>query len=228
MRMDLTDWSSPPAPARKALIGRYVRLEPLHCDHAVALYQAASADGAADRFRWLFEHPPQSDGEFADWVETASKSIDPLFFAVIDAVTGRAEGRQALMRIDRTHGVIEIGSIMWGPALQHTRMATKALFRFADHVFALGYRRFEWKCNDLNAPSKRAALRFGFRAEGVFRQHMVIKGANRDTAWFAMTDRDWQHLRPGYLAWLAPENFDAGGDQQRTLEACLRGNPTGV
>ncbi|MEQ3644828.1 MAG: GNAT family protein [Paracoccus sp. (in: a-proteobacteria)] len=191
MHVDLTRWSPPPAPARVPIIGRYVRLEPLQAGHAGTLYAAASADGADDRFRWLFEHPPQDRDTFAVWVEHVSTSADPMFFAVVDAATGRAEGRQALMRIDRTHGVIEIGSIMWGPALQRSRMATEALFLFADHVFALGYRRFERKCNDLNAPSKRAALRFGFRPEGVFRQHMVVKGTNRDTAWFAMTDQDW-------------------------------------
>ena len=223
MHVDLTRWSPPPAPARAPIIGRYVRLEPLQAGHAGTLYKAASAGGADDRFRWLFEHPPQDRGTFADWVDHVSSSADPMFFAVVDAATGRAEGRQALMRIDRTHGVIEIGSIMWGPALQRSRMATEALFLFADHVFALGYRRFEWKCNDLNAPSKRAALRFGFRPEGVFRQHMVVKGTNRDTAWFAMTDQDWQELRPGYLAWLAPDNFDADGGQRSTLGACLRG-----
>ena len=223
MHVDLTCWSPPPAPARAPIIGRYVRLEPLQAGHAGTLYAAASAGGADDRFRWLFEHPPQDRGAFADWVDHASTSADPMFFAVVDAATGRAEGRQALMRIDRTHGVIEIGSIMWGPALQRSRMATEALFLFADHVFALGYRRFEWKCNDLNAPSKRAALRFGFRPEGVFRQHMVVKGTNRDTAWFAMTDQDWQELRPGYLAWLAPDNFDADGGQRRTLGDCQRG-----
>lgn len=223
MNVDLTRWSLPPAPARAPIIGRYVRLEPLQAGHAGTLYAAASADGSDDRFRWLFEHPPQDRGTFADWVEHVSSSADPMFFAVVDAATGRAEGRQALMRIDRTHGVIEIGSIMWGPALQRSRMATEALFLFADHVFALGYRRFEWKCNDLNAPSKRAALRFGFRPEGVFRQHMVVKGTNRDTAWFAMTDQDWQELRPGYLAWLAPDNFDSDGGQRSTLGACLRG-----
>lgn len=223
MNVDLTRWSLPPAPARAPIIGRYVRLEPLQAGHAGTLYAAASADGADDRFRWLFEHPPQDRGTFADWVDHVSSSADPMFFAVVDAATGRAEGRQALMRIDRTHGVIEIGSIMWGPALQRSRMATEALFLFADHVFALGYRRFEWKCNDLNAPSKRAALRFGFRPEGVFRQHMVVKGTNRDTVWFAMTDQDWQELRPGYLAWLAPDNFAADGGQRSTLGACLRG-----
>ena len=172
------------------------------------------------RFRWLFENPPQSRAELESWIETVSASIDPLFFAVIDKATGRAEGRQALMRIDMTHGVIEIGGIMWGPALQQTRMATEALFLFADHVFALGYRRLEWKCNDLNMASKRAAVRFGFRPESVFRQHMVVKGANRDTAWFAMTDQDWQHLRSSYQAWLSPDNFDTLGQQIRKLEEC--------
>lgn len=219
---DLADWSARPRPARAALEGRYVRLEPLDHEHADTLYQAASAEGAEDRFRWLFEAPPRNRAEFETWIGTASASIDPLFFAVMDKETSRAEGRQALMRIDQTHGVIEIGSIMWGPALQQTRTATEALFLFAEHVFALGYRRFEWKCNDLNAPSKRAAIRFGFRPEGVFRQHMVVKGANRDTAWFAMTDGDWQRLRSGYQEWLAPDNFDAGGRQVRRLEECRR------
>ena len=152
--MDLTRWSPPPAPARAPIIGRYVRLEPLQAGHAGTLYKAASAGGADDRFRWLFEHPPQDRDTFADWVEHASTSADPMFFAVVDTATGRAEGRQALMRIDRTHGVIEIGSIMWGPALQRSRMATEALFLFADHVFALGYRRFEC-CLLYTSPSPR-------------------------------------------------------------------------
>ena len=216
--MDLADWSPRPRPVGAAMEGRHVRLEPLEARHAATLHQAASAEGAEDRFRWLFESPPQNRSEFDAWVANASNSIDPLFFAVVDRSTGRAEGRQALMRIDQNHGVIEIGSIMWGPALQRTCMATEALMLFADHVFSLGYRRFEWKCNDLNLPSRRAALRFGFRSEGLFRQHMVVKGASRDTAWFAMTDQDWQQLRPGYLAWLAPENFDANGRQLRRLE----------
>jgi RimJ/RimL family protein N-acetyltransferase len=218
--MDLADWSARPRPARIPMEGRYVRLEPLEHGHADTLYQAASADGAEDRFRWLFEIPPRDRAEFDAWIRTASALTDPLFFAVIDKATGRAEGRQALMRIDQAHGVIEIGNIMWGPALQQTRAATEALYLFADHVFALGYRRFEWKCNDLNTPSKRAAIRFGFRPEGVFRQHMVVKGANRDTAWFAMTDQDWLRLRPSYQAWLSPDNFDTRGRQRRRLEEC--------
>ncbi|CAM3191137.1 GNAT family N-acetyltransferase [Paracoccus nototheniae] len=215
--MDLTNWTGAPRPAHAAIDGRYVRLEPLTMAHADALYAAATAPGRDDRFRWLFETPPASRAELQDWIAGASTSADPLFFAVIDKATGVAGGRQALMRIDTTHGVIEIGNIMWGPALQRTRMATEALFLFADHAFANGYRRFEWKCNDRNEPSKRAALRFGFRPEGVFRQHMVVKGASRDTAWFAITDADWQHLRPAYLDWLAPGNFDDRGQQHRPL-----------
>lgn len=224
MLMDLTEWSPPPRPARETLAGRHVRLEPLRPDHARELFQAASAEGADERFRWLFEEPPQDPAAFADWVAVAAASEDPLFFAVIDAATGRVLGRQALMRIDPGHGVIEIGNIMWGPALQRTRMATEALVLFARHVFALGYRRFEWKCNALNAPSRQAARRFGFRPEGIFRQHMVVKGANRDTAWFGMTDGDWRDLRPGYEAWLSPANFDEEGHQRLRLEACLSGD----
>ena len=215
--MDLANWTGAPRPPRAAIEGRYVRLEPLGPGHAATLYEAATAPGQDDRFRWLFETPPANRAEFDGWIARVSGSDDPLVFAVIDRATGRAEGRQALMRIDTAHGVIEIGGIMWGPALQRTRMATEALSLTARHVFDLGYRRLEWKCNALNAPSIRAALRFGFRAEGVFRQHMVLKGASRDTAWFAMTDQDWARLGPIHDAWLDPANFDADGRQRAPL-----------
>ena len=140
-----------------------------------------------------------------------------MFYAVIDKRTNRAEGRQALMRIDAGHGVVEIGHIMWGPAIARTRAATEALFLFSDYVFGMGYRRLEWKCNDLNLPSKRAAERFGFQFEGLFRQHMVVKGRNRDTAWFSIIDGDWPRLRVGYERWLRPENFDSSGQQRTKL-----------
>lgn len=214
---DLADWVARPRPTRGKLEGRYVRLEPLESAHADTLFMAASAPGAEDRFRWLSERPP-SRVEFDTWLEGACASTDPMFFAVIEKASGRAEGRQALMRIDTANGVAEIGNIMWGAALQRTRMATEALYLFADRVFGLGYRRFEWKCNDLNGPSKRAAKRFGFRPEGVFRQHMVVKNANRDTAWFAMTDGDWQRMKPVYEDWLSPENFDDQGWQRKALQ----------
>lgn len=216
----LDGWSPRPRPERVTLEGRYARLEPLEALHADALFAASMAEGVEERFRYLFDRPMERD-RFDDWLAAAGVSADPLFFAVIDAATGRAEGRQALMRIDGTHGVIEIGSILWGPAIARSRVATEAFHLFAAHVFdGLGYRRFEWKCDARNAPSRRAALRFGFTFEGIFRQHMVVKGENRDTAWFSIMDQEWPALRARLQAWLDPANFDAGGHQRRRLEAC--------
>jgi len=216
--MDLTAWKGVPGPERAPMDGRYARLEPLHfATHATSLYQAASAAGEGDRFRYLPDGPPADFSAFTRWFEMAVALEDQLFFAVIDKATGRAEGRQALMRIDTANGVIEIGNIMWGPAMTRTRVATEAFLLFADRVFALGYRRFEWKCNNLNEPSKRAALRFGFTFEGIFRQHMVVKGLNRDTAWFAIIDAEWPRLKAGFEAWLRPENFDEEGRQRTRL-----------
>ena len=213
--MDLSAWRGVPRPERVVMEGRYARLEPLDPSrHAADLLASAQAPGADDRFRYLFEDAPSDAASFTPWLEKACAGIDPLFFAVIDKATGRAEGRQALMRIDPVHGVIEIGSILWGPAIARSRIATEALYLFAAYAFdTLGYRRFEWKCNDLNEPSKRAALRFGFTFEGVFRHHMVAKGRNRDTAWFAVIDSDWPRLKAGYEAWLQPNNFDKDGQQ---------------
>ena len=208
-----------PRPARIALEGRYTRLEPLAPAHAPALFEASAAPGAEARFAYLFEHPPSSPAEIEAWIAKAAATDDPLFFAVIDRATGRAAGRQALMRITPEHGVIEIGSILWGPALSRLRGATEALYLFARHAFEdLGYRRFEWKCNDLNQPSKAAARRFGFAYEGLFRQHMWVKGANRDTAWFSMLDAEWPRLKREYERWLDPANFDAGGKQKSKLQ----------
>lgn len=217
--MHLADWTSVPRPDRVVLDGRYARLEPLDvARHASDLLASAQEAGVDERFRYLPDEPPADAAAFARWVETASGSADPVFFAVVDRATGRAEGRQALMRIEPTHGVIEIGNILWGPAVARSRVATEALYLSARYIFeTLGYRRFEWKCNDLNEPSKRAATRFGFAPEGVFRQHMVVKGRNRDTAWFGMTDRDWLRLKTGYDAWLHPANFDAHGQQKTRL-----------
>lgn len=205
-----------PRPARAVLEGRYARLEPLAASHLDGLV-AASAD--ATSFDYLFDVPPKDREDLKAWIAQRAKSEDPLFHAVIDKATGIAGGRQTFMRITPEHGVIEIGNILWGPAIRRTRVATEALFLSAKHVFEdLGYRRFEWKCNDRNEPSKKAALRFGFVFEGVFRQHMWVKGANRDTAWFAMLDRDWPRLRATYERWLAPANFDAAGRQRAKLE----------
>lgn len=209
-----------PKPERRILEGRYVRLEPLGAGHAESLYAAcAGADNAA-RFAYLPDPPPQSAADVRSWVERASATEDPLFFAVVERASGRCEGRQALMRITPEHGVIEIGSIYWGPAIARRRAASEALYLHARYVFdTLGYRRFEWKCNDRNAPSKRAAVRFGFRFEGLFRQHMWVKGANRDTAWFSMLDGEWPALRAEFERWLDPSNFDAAGIQRSRLDA---------
>ena len=217
--MDLAHWQGAPRPARVTLDGRYTRLEPLDATHhGPDLYSSAREPGADARFRYLFDEIPASFEAFAPWLAKAATSTDPLFFAVIDKASGRAEGRQALMRIDTVHGVIEIGSILWGPAIARTRVATEAFYLLACYVFEiLGYRRFEWKCHDENEPSKRAALRFGFRFEGIFRQHMVTKGANRDTAWFSIIDSEWPRLKAGYEAWLRPDNFDAAGRQRKKL-----------
>jgi RimJ/RimL family protein N-acetyltransferase len=217
--MDLSAWKGVPRPERVVLDGRYARLEPLDPKrHGEDLFASARRPGADDRFRYLFEQTPADLADLMSWLEQAAVWTDRMFFAVVDRATGRAEGRQALMRIEPAHGVIEIGSILWGPAIARTRVVTEALYLFASDVFdTLGYRRFEWKCNNLNEPSKRAALRFGFTFEGVFRQHMVTKGSNRDTAWFAMIDADWPRLKAGYESWLRPENFDEAGRQKSKL-----------
>lgn len=216
--MNLSDWSGVPTPDRVVLDGQYARMEPLDpTRHGDELFASAHSPGAADRFRYLLEDPPSSRQEFDGWLDRCAGSCDPLFYAVIDKATGRAEGRQALMRIDPAHGVIEVGHVLWGPAIARSRVTTEGLYLFARHVFGLGYRRFEWKCNNSNEPSGRAAGRFGFTFEGVFRQHFVTKGQNRDTAWFSMLDGEWPRLQAGYERWLAPENFDESGQQLTKL-----------
>ena len=215
----LADSGPARSPERVALEGRYARLEPLeparHRDH---LYAASTSPDAAARFRYLGDPPFESPGAFEAWLAKAAASTDPLFFAVIDRATGRVEGRQTLMRITPAHRCIEIGNIYWGPGMAGTRVATEALYLFAVYVLeALGYRRFEWKCDALNAPSRRAAERFGFTWEGHFRRAVIVRGRTRDTAWFSMIDEEWPALKAAYQRWLAPENFDAHGRQKTRL-----------
>lgn len=206
-----------PPPARVVLPGRYARLEPVIPAHAEDLFAAASVPDAAQRFTWLFSHPPETIEVTRAWIASA-QGPDTIPFAVVDLATGKAGGWQQLMRIEPQHGVVEIGNVYWGPAIARTRIATEALYLLARYVFdELGYRRFEWKCNNENAPSKAAALRFGFTFEGVFRQHMIIKGRSRDTAWFAILDGDWPALRAEFERWLDPANFDADGNQRSRL-----------
>ncbi len=212
------EWTAP-----AALQGRYARLERLDvADHAEALQAANPVDAA----HWQF----MPCGPFADfevyraWAEVSAASVDPAFYAVRGAAgwTGVA----SLMRIDRGNGVIEIGNIAFSPGLQRTPAATEAIHLLMDHAFGSGFRRLEWKCNALNAPSRRAAARYGFEYEGTFRQHMVVKGLNRDTAWFAVVDGDWPRLRRAHLAWLDPASFDGDGAQRASLGALTKGQTT--
>lgn len=212
--------NTPPArrPQRVTLHGRYVRLEALAAAHTGDLFAQFAPQGEHARFEFLWDAPPTTLQALGAWVDAQAALDDPLFSAVVEQSSGRVLGRQALMRITPEHGVIEIGSILWGAAMARTRLATEALFLAARHVFDdLGYRRFEWKCDARNEPSRRAALRFGFRFEGIFRQHMWIKGRSRDTAWFAMLDHEWPALRGAFEAWLAANNFSADGQQLQPL-----------
>ena len=206
-------------PERVTLAGRIVTLVPLDPDrHADALFAAANG-GERDRvWTYLADGPYDDAGAFKASLAAKAKSEDPLFFAVVDNASGAAVGYQTLMRIDVVNRVIEVGNVLYTPLLQRTVGATEAQYLFAAYVFdTLGYRRYEWKCNDLNAPSKRAALRLGFAFEGVFRQHMIVKGRNRDTAWFSMLDSEWPARRAAFERWLSPENFDSSGRQRVSL-----------
>jgi RimJ/RimL family protein N-acetyltransferase len=220
MPEDLKNWMPRPRPAREVLEGRYVRLEPLDAQkHGDGLFEASTVADADGRFRWLFDVPPENRQAFQPWLENAAASEDPLFFVVIDKQSGKIGGRQTLMRIDPKHGVAEIGNVYWGPLISRKPAATEAQFLFTQYVFdKLFYRRYEWKCHNENQPSKRAAERFGFKFEGIFRNHMVAKGANRDTAWYSIIDSECPALKRAYENWLDPANFDADGKQKRRLE----------
>ncbi|MGB3337326.1 MAG: GNAT family protein [Devosia sp.] len=212
-----------PQPARSApqpiiLQGRYTRLEPLGHQHAADLHAASVGDGVPERYRWLFEHPPQTEADVHAWIDRVLLLDDQSWVAVVDEASGHAVGRQAWLRIFPDHASIEIGGVYWGPAMARSRVATEALFLFARHAFDdLGYRRFEWKCNALNLPSKAAAERFGFQYEGQFRKDRIFKGQSRDTDWYSMIDDEWPALRTEYERWLNPENFDADGVQKSKL-----------
>jgi len=208
-----------PTPERRVIEGRWCRLEPLCPDaHGDRLYELASGAEAERLHRWLPDSVPASRQEFDGWLDAKAASADPLFFAVIDKATARAEGRQSLMDISTSFGSAEIGHILWGPRIAGTRVATEAFFLFANWVFGLGYRRFQWRCNARNEPSRRAALRFGYTFEGIFRQHMVVKGESRDTAWYSILDHEWPRHAAAFEEWLAPENFDDDGRQRRRLD----------
>ena len=216
----LPEWQPRPAPQRHTLQGRLCYLEPLAGKHAEALFAAHQLAPDTRSWTWLLREPDSSVEEFSAWVASVAELSDPLHFAVIDRQTRLPVGSLALMRIDANNGVIEVGHVHFSPLLSRTAMATEAHWLLMRYAFeTLGYRRYEWKCNSLNEPSRRAARRLGFHYEGRFRQALVIKGHNRDTDWFSIIDAEWPQIDSAMQRWLASDNFSADGQQIRTLES---------
>jgi len=225
--MQTLNWKPVPPPTPVTLRGRYVTLEPLDAgSHAVSLWRAVN--GHDELWEFLPDGPYASVHEFHAAIASKQHSPGFRFLAVIpdaaglaaagEALAGQAAGYASFMRIDAANGAVEVGNILYTPALQRTRAATEAMYLMARHIFEdLGYRRYEWKCNVLNEPSRRAALRLGFTFEGIFRQHMVVKDRNRDTAWFSMLDREWPECKLAFETWLNPANFGSAGKQIRPL-----------
>ncbi|WP_279482561.1 GNAT family protein [Aureimonas sp. SK2] len=217
---DLSHWEPRELPGHRTMIGNHVRVEPIRDARRFAELHAAF-EGHDRLWDYLAYGPFETAEDFGRFANTTYVGADPMFHAIVPTLSNRAEGVAALMRLDPANGVVEIGHICLSPGLQQTRAATEAFFLLFERVFdELGYRRLEWKCNDRNAPSKRAAERLGFHHEGLFRQHMVSKGRNRDTAWFSIIDGDWPKVRAGFEAWLDPDNFDRNGRQRRSLAQC--------
>jgi RimJ/RimL family protein N-acetyltransferase len=186
--------------------------------HGEALWEATRGEQNDSLWRYLAEGPFRDRADFDTTFEGMAASEDPLFFAIIDRASERAAGRASYLRIDPKHRSIEVGGLLYSPALQRTRGATEAMYLMARHAFEdLGYRRYEWKCNALNEPSQRAALRLGFTFEGIFRQHQIVKGRNRDTAWFSMLDTEWPQRKKAFERWLDPSNFSEEGKQKQRL-----------
>jgi RimJ/RimL family protein N-acetyltransferase len=221
---DLANWTPPPFPPRKVLEGNYCRLEPLDvAKHGGDI--AAAFAGAHDVWTYLPVEPPKDRAGYEKFLASMVERTDIVPYAVIDKADNRAKGHLWLMEIRPAHGVFEVGFITYSPSLQRTRAATEAIFYCGLYGFGLGYRRFEWKCNNRNEPSKRAALRYGFKYEGLFRQHQIVKGQNRDTAWYSILDSEWPAREAAFTRWLAPDNFDAQGRQKVSLSS-LNGNAT--
>lgn len=210
------NWTAPPLPQAGRLKGRYVELEPLSAEaHAAVLFQAYA--GHDEVWDYMPCGPFSSASQYHRWVRDHAGKPDPFFYAIRNLESGHWEGVASFLRIAPEAGSIEVGFISYSPALQKTRAATEAMFLMMQWAFDAGYRRYEWKCNALNAASRRAAQRLGFSFEGVFRQAAVVKGRNRDTAWFGAIDQEWPSLRAAFEAWLAPSNFDDAGQQIERL-----------
>jgi len=211
-------WKPVPSPGPVTLRGRTVTLEPLSAEsHAAEFWQAVR--GHDELWTWLFESPCATESDLRRAIEQKQAACAAVFLAIVPAETGRAAGWASYMRMEPAHGVVEVGSILFSPSLQRTTAATEAMYLMASHAFDhLGYRRYEWKCNAQNLPSRRAAERLGFTFEGIFRQHMVIKGKSRDSAWFSMLDSEWPARKRAFEIWLEPANFDSEGRQIKSLQ----------
>jgi len=215
------DWSPRAWPPATAMPGRYCTVEPLDpARHGAALADATEVDPEG-HWTYLPYERPADRAAYLAWLTALAGQADPMYHAIVDRRDGRAAGLAAFMRVHRANGSIEVGGLNFSSRLQHTPAATEAMFLMLRRAFdELGYRRYEWKCDSLNAPSRAAAERLGFRYEGLFRQAVVTKGRNRDTAWFSIIDTEWPALRAGFLRWLDPDNFDSAGRQRRRLAAC--------
>ena len=212
------DPSSAERPQRIRIEGRLVTLEPLSPAHADTLWQATGDEHGRDLWTYLSDGPYEHRAAFDAAIEAKSASTDPLYYAIVDKRSGAAVGYASYLRIEQRHRCIEVGSLLFAPALQRTPGATEAMYLMARYAFEdLHYRRYEWKCNALHTRSRQAALRLGFTFEGIFRQHMIVKGRNRDTAWFAMLDSEWPDRKAALERWLDPSNFDEHGRQKKRL-----------
>lgn len=213
------DWRPPPYPEHVIMEGRFCRLEPLDTHHAESLYSANAEDAEQRNWTYLPYGPFSTLADFRTWIEQFCRGNDPLFYAIIDRAKETAVGVASYLRINPNSGSIEVGHLNYSPQLQRTPAATEAMYLMMKHAFELGYRRYEWKCNALNSPSRIAAQRLGFSFEGIFRQAAIIKGRNRDTAWYAALDREWPALKKTFQQWLSPLNFDEHGKQKVSLSA---------
>jgi RimJ/RimL family protein N-acetyltransferase len=219
----LPDWVPCPSPAREPMAGRYCRLEPLDPDrHAAALYAANSMDGDGRAWTYMPYGPFDNLESYVEWMKSKCLGDDPLFFAIIDLASEQPVGVASYLRITPAVGCIEVGHLLFSARLKRTPVATEAMFLMMQHAFQLGYRRYEWKCDALNEPSRAAARRLGFSFEGVFRQATVYKARSRDTAWHAIIDSEWPALRKAFQAWLHPDNFDESGRQRTSLSELTR------
>jgi RimJ/RimL family protein N-acetyltransferase len=215
---DLGAWLPPAPPPRTVLEGRECRVEPLDVKkHARGLFDALMETPEPRSFTYLPYGPFASFEEYERWLRNDGSGTDPSFYAVVGAAQGKPVGVCAYMRIQPEAGVVEVGHVHYSQRLQKTPAATEAMVLMMKNAFELGYRRYEWKCDALNAPSRAAAQRLGFVFEGIFRQATVYKRRSRDTAWYSILDSEWPALKGAYRAWLAPENFDERGEQRKRL-----------